>query len=103
EQDYLLAIPSRIICWLYRAGLSAGCTEQRRWLMIPSRSGFGPARGPVQNNYQMEFGGPSRQIDEQQQPNQDEQQQQQQQQPNQCLKKGNYRRHTQEQIEELDA
>ncbi|CAJ2651004.1 unnamed protein product [Trifolium pratense] len=40
-------------------------------------------------HYKMEFGGPSRQSDEQQ--------------PNQCLKKRNYRRHTQEQIEELDA
>ncbi|PNY00280.1 hypothetical protein L195_g023556 [Trifolium pratense] len=48
-------------------------------------------------HYKMEFGGPSRQSDEQQQPNKDEQQ------PNQCLKKRNYRRHTQEQIEELDA
>jgi hypothetical protein len=49
--------------------------------------------------YQIEFGGSSRPSDEQQQhqPNQHEQQ------PNQCSKKRSYRRHTQEQIEELDA
>ncbi|MCI91864.1 hypothetical protein A2U01_0113159, partial [Trifolium medium] len=29
-----------------RAGLSASYTEQERWLVIPSRSGIGPARGP---------------------------------------------------------
>ncbi|MCI54709.1 hypothetical protein A2U01_0075959, partial [Trifolium medium] len=32
-----------------RAGLSAGYTEQGYLLAVPSRSGFGPARGPVQN------------------------------------------------------
>ncbi|MCI54966.1 hypothetical protein A2U01_0076216, partial [Trifolium medium] len=34
---------------MIRAGLSASCTEQGRLLVIPSRSGFGAARGPVQN------------------------------------------------------
>ncbi|GAU24864.1 hypothetical protein TSUD_115880 [Trifolium subterraneum] len=45
-----------------------------------------------EESFQMEFGGPSRPSDEQQQ-----------QQPNQCPKKRSYRRHTQEQIDELDA
>jgi hypothetical protein len=50
--------------------------------------------------YKIEFGGSSRPSDEQQhqqQPNQQEEQ------TNQCSKKRSYRRHTQEQIEELDA
>jgi hypothetical protein len=50
--------------------------------------------------YQIEFGGSSRPSDEQQQ---QEQPNQHEQQPNQCSKKRSYRRHTQEQIEELDA
>ncbi|MCI94324.1 hypothetical protein A2U01_0115622, partial [Trifolium medium] len=41
--------PSRIMGSLYRAGLSTRCTEQECGLVVPSRSGFGPARGPVQN------------------------------------------------------
>ncbi|MCI54411.1 hypothetical protein A2U01_0075661, partial [Trifolium medium] len=44
--------PSRIIGSLYRAGLVARYAEQTLQLATPSRRGFGPARGPVQNKCQ---------------------------------------------------
>ncbi|MCH90683.1 hypothetical protein A2U01_0011605, partial [Trifolium medium] len=47
EGNIKVVDPSRIMGSFYRAGLSTRCTEQECWLVIPSRSGFGPARGPV--------------------------------------------------------
>ncbi|MCI52376.1 hypothetical protein A2U01_0073620 [Trifolium medium] len=41
--------PGRIIDSLYRAGLMARYAEQALQLVTPSKRGFGPARGPVQN------------------------------------------------------
>ncbi|MCI77715.1 hypothetical protein A2U01_0098985, partial [Trifolium medium] len=35
---------------MFRAGTLSRDTEQNNWFVVPSRSGFGPARGPVQNN-----------------------------------------------------